>query len=66
LDDWTRILETPHHWEAELLEGLLLENNIPCVLMNKQDSSYLIGMIELYVKAEDVVIALNLIRDSAV
>lgn len=64
LNDWTRIFETNQYWKAEMMEGMLKENNIPCVVLNKQDSSYLFGVIELYVRPEDVVSALKLIRDN--
>ncbi|EEI90964.1 hypothetical protein HMPREF0765_3511 [Sphingobacterium spiritivorum ATCC 33300] len=33
---------------------MLLENEVNAVVLNKQDSSYLFGKIELYVNANDV------------
>ncbi|VTQ08584.1 DUF2007 domain-containing protein [Sphingobacterium daejeonense] len=38
-----------------------MKNNIPAVVLNKQDSSYLFGVVELYVDQEHSVEALALI-----
>ena len=32
---------------------MLIENNIPAVVLNKKDSSYLFGVVELYVENEN-------------
>lgn len=47
--------------QAEIVKQMLVENNIPAVLLNKQDSSYLFGVIELYVEREHQVEATALI-----
>ncbi len=51
MDSWTKVYTTRNHAEASIIQGMLEENNIPVQTMNKQDSSYLIGEIELYVPA---------------
>ena len=38
----------------EIIKQMLVENNIPAVLLNKQDSSYHFGVIELFVDNEHV------------
>ncbi|HRY98477.1 MAG TPA: DUF2007 domain-containing protein [Bacteroidales bacterium] len=65
MDDWTRIYESDQAWQAGLIEGLLREEDIPCVMLNKQDSLYHIGMLEIYVRPEDVIRAMNIIRERA-
>jgi hypothetical protein len=61
---WTKIYHTNDLHLAEILKGALEENNILCVLINKKDSSYLsFGDIELYVKPEDVINALRIIKE---
>jgi hypothetical protein len=41
-------------YEIEILKGLLMEKDIPAVIINKQDSSYLnFGDIELKVLESD-------------
>ncbi len=62
--DWIKIYSTGANYKAELLKGLLVENNIEAVIINKKDSSYGFGELELYVKADDVVKAKHLITSS--
>ena len=53
--DWIRIFNTKQLFEANVIEALLKDNEIPAFLMNKQDSSYgvlLPGSIEIYIPAE--------------
>ena len=50
--------------EAEIIRQMLDENNITAVTLNKQDSSYnMFGSIDLYVKEENQIIALQLIKE---
>jgi len=51
MDPWKKVYVTRNHAEASIIQGMLEENQIPVQTMNKQDSSYLIGEIELYVPA---------------
>jgi hypothetical protein len=61
-DAWTLIFSCSSLAEAELMKGLLLENGIEAVIVNKRDSVYLIGDVELYVQASDALIALQLLK----
>ncbi len=40
-------------FQANLLKQILQDNEIPCFLINKMDSSYLFGDIEIYVMSTD-------------
>ncbi|MFU8844204.1 MAG: putative signal transducing protein [Bacteroidales bacterium] len=60
--NWVKIYATSDVYKAELLKGLLIENEISAVVINKKDSAYLIGEAELYVLAENVIIAKRLIN----
>jgi hypothetical protein len=54
-EHWEKIFSTNAFYKATILKALLEEENIVSIIVNKQDSSYLIfGDVELYVKAEDV------------
>ena len=64
MSDWTKIYTTSFPWKAELIEGLLKDNGIPCVIMNKQDSVYLFGQLELYVPQQDVITAMSVLETS--
>ena len=59
--NWVKIYTTEVNYEAELLKGLLFENEIDAIIINKKDSSYLFGELELYVQADDVVKAKHVI-----
>lgn len=49
--NWTKIYSSSQSHLIEILKGLLQENDIEAVAINKKDSSYLFGEIELYVPA---------------
>ena len=57
-ESWELIFSTPAPYQAEILKARLEDENIISVIINKQDSSYLLfGEVELYVKQDDVLIA---------
>lgn len=60
-EDWVLIFETDKDFEAEIIKGMLNENNIEVFIMNKKDSLYLIGNFELYVMRDNVMRAKTLI-----
>jgi len=54
-EQWEMIFSSAALYRAEMLKSLLLEEGIPAVVINKQDSSYIvIGEVEVYSKREDV------------
>jgi hypothetical protein len=58
-----KLLSTDDLNKAEITKQMLEENNINVVLLNKQDSSYLMfGPIELYVKEEQLKQATDLLK----
>lgn len=59
--NWTKIISTSDAYKAEIYKGLLEENEIEVVLMNKQDSAYLFGEIEIYVIADQVIKAKHIL-----
>ena len=64
MDGWTCIYTTTFIHEAELIRGMLEENRITAFLVNKQDSVYLIGEIEIHVPNADAFEATQLIKTS--
>ncbi len=50
---WTKIYSSTLLYKVEILKGLFAENNIRSVIVNKKDSAYLIGEVELFVNVED-------------
>ena len=54
---WIKVRTYTKALEAEIVKQMLEENGVAAVLLNKQDSSYLFGKIELYVSEADETIA---------
>jgi hypothetical protein len=59
---WSLVYTTNKLYEAEILREFLDDNEIEVFVLNKQDSSYLIGDIEVYSRPEDVMRAKLLIE----
>lgn len=55
--NWVKIFETKNSFKAELLKNELLTHEIMAVVLNKQDSNYLIGYYEIQVPDEQNAIA---------
>jgi hypothetical protein len=50
MENWYLLRKTTQYTEAAILRGMLEENLIPVVVVNRQDSSYVfLGEIEVYV-----------------
>ena len=59
-----KVLSTDNPNKAAIVKQMLEENNIKVVLLNKQDSSYLMfGLVELYVKEDQVLKTEDLLKD---
>ena len=64
-DQWEMIFSSSKLYQVEIMKSLFQDENIPAVIVNKQDSAYIvIGEIELYVKSEDVLKAKQIINRS--
>lgn len=48
-NNWIKLLVGSNPIEIEITKQMLEEHDIPAVVMNKQDSSYRFGLVELYV-----------------
>lgn len=49
---WECIFKTSNRFEAEAVKGNIESAEIPCVIINRQDSSYLtFGYVEVHVPA---------------
>ncbi len=50
MKDWFKLYKTSDFSEANIIKGMLEENEVPVVILNKQDSSRLtFGYLEIYV-----------------
>ena len=63
--NWFLIFTTTQSFQAAIIQGKLEENNIPVMVLNRQDSSYLVfGQIEIYVPTNFKDIAKHLVDDT--
>ena len=64
--DWIKVYASSDFFKAEMLRQKLEENEIEVVLMNKKDSSYQFGEVQLFVaetnfaQATEIIIQNNL------
>ena len=63
-ENWEAIYSTDQLYEAEMVKDMMADNDIECVIMNKQDSTYRFGEIEVCVPTEEVFKAKQLIIES--
>ena len=62
MSKWLKIFETSMPIRAEIVKGVLEENGITAVIVNKKDPVYKIhGQIEVMVLKEDAPNALNIV-----
>ncbi len=53
--DFVLLCSISNQFEAELIKGMLIDNDIPCIIFNKQGSPYhIFGNLELYVHSSQV------------
>ncbi|QQS52136.1 MAG: DUF2007 domain-containing protein [Bacteroidota bacterium] len=60
-DEWTLVYSSQFRYHAELVRHMLEDNLITAVIMDKQDSNYGIGNIEVYVRPSEALRARHLI-----
>ena len=58
---WVMVYSSTQLGLAEIIKAMLVENEIDAVTLNKKDSSYLLGEVEVFVKPDDVIMAKQLI-----
>lgn len=60
--DWVKLFETTNFYKAEMIRQALAEHGIDAVIMNKQDSSYRFGLVELFAHESDREVTQDIIR----
>lgn len=60
--NWVKIHVAESAFKAELIIGMLEQNSIQAVVLNKQDSAYLLGQVEIYARKTDALKAAHLIK----
>lgn len=65
MKNWRKVYENESPIQAEIMMGVLTENSLNPVLINKKDSAYLFGICEIYVQSEEVMRALQILKSQA-
>jgi len=60
-ENWEVIYTTNQLYEAELVQDIMEDHDIECVIMNKKDSAYGFGEIEICVTTDNTFKAKQLI-----
>lgn len=61
-DNWQKIYSNNLEHKVEIVQAVLKDAGIESVIMNKKDSAYLFGELELYVQADEVMKARQIIN----
>ncbi len=62
IDNWKKVYSNTYQHKVEIVQAVLKDNDIESVIMNKKDSAYLFGDIELYVQSDNVMKAKQIIE----
>jgi hypothetical protein len=64
-NNWVKVYTTENAITAEIIKQALVENDIPAVVLNQQDSSYTtFGLLTILVRPEDMEIAAAYIKEN--
>lgn len=60
---WQKVYDTNLKYRAEIVKAVLADHGINSVLIDKQDTAYRFGHIEVYVAPDDVISAVKIVQD---
>ncbi len=63
MGNWKKVFDTEIMHKAEIVKGVLMEHDIPAVIIDKKDSYYKFGHYEVMVEIEHVLNAIKIIQD---
>jgi transposase InsO family protein len=64
MSDWSKVYITNQFHRAEIVIAVLEDHGIEASMIDKRDSSYLFGDIEVFVQEKDIEAARALITDN--
>ena len=65
-NDWVSVFNTGKYYRAQFAVEYLNGYGIESVIVNKQDSTYLFGDVELFVRKDDVIKAKYLLKSASI
>ncbi|HAH36135.1 MAG TPA: hypothetical protein DEQ87_13225 [Algoriphagus sp.] len=64
MENWIKVFESPQQIRAEIVKGVLEENDIPAVVLSKKETAYqFLGVYEVHVSKENLMKATNFIQN---
>ena len=63
VDNWVLVFSATNMASAQITAGMLKENGIESSILNKQDSEFFIGSVDLYVEIQNEVKARQLLSE---
>ena len=63
-NEWIKIYTSNQFFKAELVKQVLIDHEIEAVIMNKQDSAYKFGYVEVHVHESNSQKALTIITEN--
>lgn len=60
-DKWIKIYTSHQFFKSEMVKQILIDNGIEAVIMNKQDTAYKFGEVEVHIPEGDYSNALEII-----
>ncbi|MBL7110746.1 MAG: DUF2007 domain-containing protein [Bacteroidales bacterium] len=61
--DWVIAYSTNQLYQAEIFKEVLSDHDIESIIINKQDSAYKFGDVEVYVKRDHILKAKKLVQE---
>ncbi len=61
-ENWQKIYSSSYDYKVGIVKAVLKDSGIDSVIVNKKDRAYLFGEVELYVNADDVLRAKQIIN----
>ncbi len=61
-NNWQKIYSSEFEHKVEIIRAVLKDAGIDSVVVNKKDSAYLFGELELYVHPDDVLKSMQIIN----
>lgn len=62
--NWIKIYTSNQLYKSEMVKQILMDNDIEAVIMNKKDTSYTFGEVEVHIHQSDFNNALEIIIQS--
>lgn len=60
-ENWVKVFTADNEYSVEIVQGLLKDNGIEAIIMNKKDNEFLLGVVELYVEEKDLTLTQELL-----